>query len=37
MTVVENGWAVGGAMVEPGVRDVAEALPDVAIADLPRR
>lgn len=32
-----SSWSTGGrlgAVVEPGVRDVAEALPDVAIADL---
>ena len=33
MTVVENGWAVGGAVVERGVRDVAEARPEVTVAD----
>lgn len=33
MTVVENGWAVGGAVVERGVRDVGEARPEVTIAD----
>ena len=32
-----SSWSTGGrlgAVVEPGVRDVAETLPDVAIADL---